>query len=168
MDRIIESFIEDFKDEFNYEGLDKSKLFEHFSNYLIVSKIYPDKSSIDKINVGGTMNPGIDGLAVIANNHLITSQEEVDYFIQEADLLDVDFNFVQSKTSPSFELAGISNFITSVREFFKDGDLEFEDDLLNLRDLKNYIYKNSIKMEKSPSLKLFTSQLENGWMTKIW
>lgn len=99
MDRIIESFIDDFKKEYNYDGIENSKLFEHFANYIIASKIYPDKSSLDKINVGGTGNPGIDGLAVMTNSHLITTEEEVDYFIQEADLLDIEFNFVQSKTS---------------------------------------------------------------------
>jgi cold shock CspA family protein len=52
-------------------------------------------------------------------------------------------------------LGGINTFIASVKEFFRDGDLQFEDELLNLRDLKNYVYKNSIKMEKSPSLKLY-------------
>ncbi len=155
MDRIIESFIEDFKDEFSYYKIDKTKLFEHFVNYVLVSKIYPDRASLDKINVGGNRNPGIDGLAIMANNHLVTSQEEVDYFIQENDLLDVDFNFIQSKTSESFDMGGINTFIASVKEFFRDGDLQFEDDLLNLRDLKNYIYKNSIKMERSPSLNLF-------------
>lgn len=155
MDRIIESFIDDFKAEYNYNGTEKSKLFEHFVNYVLVSKIYPDRSSLDKINVGGNRNPGIDGLAVMTNNHLVTSQEEVDYFIQELDLLDVEFNFVQSKTSDSFDMGNINTFIASVKEFFRDGELEFEDDLLNLRDLKNYIYKNSIKMAKSPSIKLY-------------
>jgi len=155
MDRIIESFIEDFKTEFNYSGVEKSKLFEHFVNFVLVSKIYPDRSSLDKINVGGTRNPGIDGLAIMTNNHLITSQEEIDYFIQDADLLDVEFNFIQSKTSESFEMGSINTFIASVKEFFRDGDLQFEDELLNLRDLKNYIYKNSIKMEQSPTLKLY-------------
>ncbi len=155
MDRILESFIDDFKTEFNYTNTDKPKLFEHFVNYVLVSKIYPDRSSLDKINVGGTRNPGIDGLAIMANNHLITSKEEVDYFIQDSDVLDVEFNFVQSKTSESFELGAINIFIASVKEFFRDGDLQFEDELLNLRDLKNYIYKNSIKMHRSPSLKLY-------------
>jgi cold shock CspA family protein len=155
MDRIIESFIDDFKTEYNYNNIEKSKLFEHFVNYVLISKIYPDRSSLDKINVGGNRNPGIDGLAIMSNNHLVTSQEEIDYFIQDADLLNIDFNFIQSKTSEAFELGSISTFVTSVKEFFRDGELQFEDELLNLRDLKNYIYKNSIKMDKSPSLKLY-------------
>jgi len=67
----------------------------------------------------------------------------------------VNFNFVQSKTSSSFELSGITNFILSVKEFFKETELQFEDEILNLRDLKDYIYKNSIKMERSPSLNLY-------------
>lgn len=155
MDRIIESFIEDFKLEFNYGDVDNSKLFEQFVNYVLVSKIYPDRSSLDKINVGGIRNPGIDGLAIMSNNHLVTSQEEIDYFIQEADLIDVEFNFIQSKTSSAFEMSGINTFLASVKEFFRDGDLTFEDELLNLRDLKDYIYSNSIKMETSPTLKLY-------------
>lgn len=155
MDKIIESYIEDFKTEFKFEKIENTKLFEHFANYAIVSKIYPDRSSLDKINVGGTKNPGIDGLAIMTNNHLTTSEEEIDYFIQENDELKVEFNFIQAKTSSGFEMAGISNFLTSIREFFRDGELTFEDELLNLRDLKNYIYKNSIKMEKSPILKMY-------------
>jgi cold shock CspA family protein len=155
MDRIVESFLEDFKSEFNYSHIDKSKLFENFINYIIVSKLYPDRLSVDKINVGGTRNPGIDGLAVMVNGHLVTSQEEVDYFIDDTSSLEVDFHFVQSKTSESFDMGSINTFIASVKEFFKDGELDFEDELLNLRDLKNYIYRNSIKMEKSPSLNLY-------------
>lgn len=155
MDRIIESFIDDFKVDFNYNISDKSKLFEHFVNYVLVSKIYPDRSSLDKINVGGNRNPGIDGLAIMVNNHIATSNEEVDYFIQDTDALDVEFNFIQSKTSDSFELGSISTFIASVKEFFGNGELHFEDELLNLRDLKDYIYRNSIKMDKSPTLKLY-------------
>lgn len=155
MDRIIQSFIDDFKLEYNYSNVDNSKLFEHFVNYILASKIYPDRASLDKINVGGTRNPGIDGLAIMANNHLVTSQEEIDYFIQDADLLNIEFSFIQSKTSEGFDIGGINAFIASVKEFFRDGELNFEDELLNLRDVKNYIYKNSIKMEKSPTLKLY-------------
>ncbi len=155
MDRIIESFIEDFKQEYNFNKIDTSKLFEHFVNFTIISKIYPDRSSIDKINVGGNRNPGIDGLAIMTNNHLVTTIQEIDYFIQDVDELNVEFNFIQSKTSDSFEMGSISTFISSVKEFFRDGELNFEDELLNLRDVKNYIYKNSIKMDKSPVLKLY-------------
>ena len=155
MDKIIESFVDDFKQDFNYGNIELSKLFEHFVNYALISKIYPDRTALDKINVGGTRNPGIDGLAIMTNDHLVTSKEEVDYFIQEANALEVDFVFIQSKSSSSFDMGSISTFISSVKEFFRDGDLLFEDELLNLRDLKNYIYKNSIKMEEPPSLKLY-------------
>ena len=104
IDRITQSLLKDFQSKFDYENVQESDLFEHFVNYAIVSKIYPDRSSIDKINVGGTRNPGIDGLALMTNNHLVTTEEEIDYFIQDADILDVEFNFIQSKTSESFEL----------------------------------------------------------------
>ena len=150
MDRIIESFIEDFKSDYNYDNIDKSLLFEKFINYCLISKIYPDRSSLDKINVGGTRNPGIDGLAIMVNDHLVTSMEEVDYFIEASDRLDVEFIFVQSKTSDKFEMAHIHSFMLSVNNFYTDCNLTFEDTVLNLRDVKDYIYKKSIKMDKSP------------------
>ena len=118
MDKIIESFVEDFKSDFNYKESDKSKVFEHFINYILVSKIYPDRASLDKVNVGGKRNPGIDGLAILVNNHLVTSQEEIDYFIDDANTLDVEFSFIQSKTSDSFDMGSISTFISSVKEWF--------------------------------------------------
>jgi hypothetical protein len=109
MDRIIESFIEDFRSDYNYANIEKSKLFENFINYCLISKIYPDRSSLDKINVGGTRNPGIDGLAIMVNDHLVTSFEEVDYFIESNDRLETEFIFVQSKTSDKFEMSDIQS-----------------------------------------------------------
>lgn len=155
MDRIIESFIEDFRSDYNYANIEKCKLFENFINYCLISKIYPDRSSLDKINVGGTRNPGIDGLAIMVNDHLVTSFEEVDYFIESNDRLDTEFIFVQSKTSDKFEMADIQSFMLSVNNFFIDCSLTFEDSVLNLKDLKDHIYEKSIKMDKSPILKLY-------------
>lgn len=155
MDKIVESFIEDFKNDFGFGELEKSKLFEHFINYSLISKIEKDRSIIETINVGGSNNPGIDGLAVIVNDHLVTSEEEVEYFYDILNRLDVEFIFIQSKTSDKFEMSEINNFIFSVKNFFSEANLKFEDQVLNLRDLKDYIYKNSVKMDKSPSLKLY-------------
>jgi cold shock CspA family protein len=155
MDRIIESFIEDFKSDYNYGDIDKSKLFENFINYCLISKIYPDRSSLDKINVGGSRNPGIDGLAIMVNDHLVTSIEEVEYFLEATDRLDVDFIFIQSKTSDNFVMSEIHAFLMSVNNFFTECDLRFEDAVLNLKDVKDYIYLKSIKMDRSPILKLY-------------
>ena len=155
MDRIIESFMDDFKSDYNYPDIEKPKLFENFINYCLISKIYPDRSSIDKINVGGTRNPGIDGLAIMVNDHLVTSIEEVDYFVESTDRLDAEFIFVQTKMADKFEMAHIQTFMLCVNDFFNDCSLTFEDSVLNLRDVKDHIYSKSIKMDRSPSLKLF-------------
>ena len=147
--------MDDFKSDYNYPDLEKTKLFENFINYCLISKIYPDRSSIDKINVGGTRNPGIDGLAIMVNDHLVTSIEEVDYFVDSTDRLDAEFIFVQSKMADKFEMADIQTFMLAVNNFFNDCSLTFEDSVLNLRDLKDHIYSKSIKMDRSPILKLF-------------
>lgn len=161
MDKILESFLENFKTDFEFTDIDNSKLFEHFINYCIISKIEQDRSIIEQINVGGENNPGIDGLAIIVNDHIVSSKEDVDYFYDTLGRLDVEFIFVQTKLSKKFEMSEINNFIFSVKNFFSEANLKFGDDVLNLKEIKDYIFDNSIKMENSPILKLFYATTGN-------
>lgn len=154
MDKILENFLEDFCDEYELSHLKKDKQFEHFVNYCVISNIETSREIVEQINVGGDSNPGIDGLAIVVNDHVVTTEEEVDYFHDGLKRLDVEFFFVQSKTSAKFEMAQVNNFLFSVKSFFSDASLKFEDEVLNLRDLKDYIFDQSIKMEQSPVLKL--------------
>jgi cold shock CspA family protein len=156
MDSILNSFIDDFKSDFSFEAEDLPKVFEHFVNYCVVNKIDPDRNAIENVNVGSGGNPGIDGIAIIVNDHVVISKEQVDYFLEALGRLDVEFIFIQSKTSEKFEMAEINNFLTSVHEFFQsDSTIKFSDEVLNLRDLKDYIYSKSIKFEENPNLKLY-------------
>jgi len=161
MDKILENFLDDFSKEFELNNLQKDKQFEHFVNYCVVANIENRKDSLEQINVGGDSNPGIDGLAIVVNDHVVSTIEEVDYFYDGLKRLDVEFFFIQAKSSPKFEMAQISNFLFSVKDFFGNTNLKFEDEILILRDLKNYIYQQSIKMEQSPVLKLYFATTGN-------
>lgn len=161
MDKILENFLDDFSKEFELENLKEDKQFEHFVNYCVVTNIDNRRESIEAINVGGDNNPGIDGLAIVVNDHVISTNEEVDYFYDGFKRLDVEFYFIQAKTSPKFEMAQINNFLFAVKNFFGDADLKFEDEIMNLRELKDYIYEQSIKMEQSPVLKLYFATTGN-------
>ena len=155
MDRILDSYLNDFKLEFGYENIDNSKLFEHFVNYCLVTKICNDRASVEKINVGGSRNPGIDGLAIMVNDNLVISSDEVEYFIEENKTIDVEFIFIQTKTSGKFSMKDISSFFMSVKSFFSDEKLDFEDYVRDLIDVKDHIYKQVRKLYDAPKLKLY-------------
>jgi hypothetical protein len=93
-----------------------------FSNYCIISKVHPEAFStdfdkIDDLNVGGGEDTGIDGLAIIVNEHLVTNVKEIEDLKNFRKKLDVQFIFIQSKTSPKFEAEKVGNFILELKIF---------------------------------------------------
>ena len=118
-DQIMAAYLEDFVQEFGLTGLEESEAFEHFVNYCTVSKHHPDLFEPDEVAVGGGGDLGLDGLGILVNDHLVTSTESVDYLKKELRRLDVEFIFVQAKTSPHFDGAEIGAFVSGVRQFIQ-------------------------------------------------
>ncbi|MFT3747224.1 MAG: AIPR family protein [Agriterribacter sp.] len=159
--KILKGYLTDFKSEFNFaENIKEDTLFEHFSNYCILSKVHPeafynDSFKIEEINVGGGNDTGIDGVAIVVNEHIVTTKEEIDSLKNLFQRLDVKFIFIQAKTSSEFKSSDIGNFIFGVKDFFKDRPtLKTNEDIQHLRELKEYIYTQSILMEESPICEL--------------
>lgn len=83
-------------------------------------------------------------------------EEDVEFFLEKNGYLDVIFAFVQSKNSPKFRMDAVSNFIFGVKSFFEDEAILTEnDDIKQLRKIKEKIYYNSIKFNKNPEIKLY-------------
>lgn len=159
--KILQGYLNDFQNDFGISNkLKESELFEHFSNYCILSKIHPeafynDSFKIEELNVGGGNDTGIDGIAIVVNEHIVSSIEEINSLIDDLQRLDVKFIFIQSKTSSTFNSGEIGNFIFGVKDFFKDKpSLKTNEDLDNLRALKAHIYTRSIMMEDKPTCEL--------------
>ncbi len=159
--KILQGYLNDFTSDFGIDDSTKeSTLFEHFGNYCILSKIHPeafynDSFKIEDLNIGGGNDTGIDGVAVVVNEHIVWTTEEVDD-LTKSQKLEVRFIFVQSKTSPKFDSSEIGTFIFGVKDFFKDkASLKTNENLENLRNLKEYIYNKSILMDKSPTCELY-------------
>jgi cold shock CspA family protein len=171
-DKIIAGYLRDFVEDYGYEALDEPEAFEHFFNYCILSTHIPSTFPIDDIHVGKEANPGLDGLAIVINEHLINSNEEVDFFAKHSGQLDVKFIFLQSKTGSKFEMGEIGNFIFAVKDFFKSDPAYKTNERVNrLRNLKNYIYeRHSIRMGKNPLCLMYygtTGKWENDKTLKI-
>src|SRR5258707_1256526 len=110
MDRITKSLMKEFAADW---GLDTEEdfLFEHFCNYVILSREYRQTFALEDVFTGHGGDGGIDGLAIIVNGKLVTSIEEIDDLIETAGYLDAELIFIQSKTSSSFEGSEIGSFI---------------------------------------------------------
>lgn len=103
--------------------------------------------------MGNNGNPGVDGLAIIVNDYIVHSTEEVDYFLSALGRLEVSFYFVQAKTSTSFDMTEMVSFINCIKDFFKPKTtFAFNDDTIRLHEVKEYIYSKSIKMLQNPTL----------------
>ena len=78
-DRFLAAYLKDFTDDFGLAEFDENELFEHFVNYSIISKHHPESFQPEDVAVGGSGDLGIDGLAIVVNDHLVTSTSDVDY-----------------------------------------------------------------------------------------
>lgn len=157
MDIVTEGYLEEFVQNFSIGTKDKTRQFEYFANFIVVSNHFDaNRFQLNDISTGENA-PGIDGIAIIVNNRLCTSVEEVKDSIRYNNKLDVEFIFVQSKVSNHFEGTEIEGFFRWTKVFF-----EFETKSTFTREFNEFIriakeiYKNSKYFSKyQPKLKLF-------------
>ena len=67
MDRIVQSYIDDFLKSQQIDEKDSSKQFEMFSSYCAVAQQYTEVFDLNDILTGAGGDCGIDGIAIIAN-----------------------------------------------------------------------------------------------------
>lgn len=116
---IISGLLEEFSDEFSIYEKD-SKAYEHLINYLVVSRVQPEAvesaEQILKLNVddGGTF--GIDGMAFFVNDNLVNNPTELSMF-SKSKSNEVNFTFIQTKTSSKLNVGELSTFARAVQNF---------------------------------------------------
>lgn len=119
--KFINGILQEFKSDFKLADLKESKIFEHLVNYLVVSKLHPeafdDTTSLKELDVDEGSNFGIDGVAIIINNTLILSSEDIE-IQRKSKNLDVRVIFTQSKTSSTIDGGDLYKFIGAVNNFF--------------------------------------------------
>ena len=108
MDRILQSFIDNYKKDFNIENSNDSTVFEYFANYCMISKHLPeayrnDVQMHEKVHTGAGGDYGIDGIAIYIDEDKYISNLEQAIEIASNQPFSVTFIFVQAKTSASFD-----------------------------------------------------------------
>lgn len=156
---ILQSHLDEFSTKFNLKEQDESVQFEFFANYCIISKLYPSEiEDLEDLSTGGGNDTGIDGLAIIVNGNLIKNKEEIEDLININHEIDVQFIFLQIKSSAKFEGAQVVNFLCGVKNFFqKNSSLKENNKIINAREIKDFIYKQATKFYSGlpPEIKLY-------------
>ena len=155
-DRILTAYLKDFTDDFGLAEFDENELFEHFVNYSIISKHHPESFEPEDVAVGGSGDLGLDGLAIVVNDHLVASKTTVDHLKKTLRRLDVDFFFIQTKSSSHFDAAAIGAVFSGIRQFFGPSvPTGANDTIRELHSVKEHIFDHSIDMERSPSCRIY-------------
>jgi len=157
MNPILESYVEDFCDNFGFSDKDDSDIFERFINYCTVDRFCPTKFGVEEVTTkGGEI--GIDGAAVIIGDYIVQSEEEAKEELKNrTSNTNVNYIFSQSKTGNSFKVKEIRNFYMSVKDLISENK-KFEQDrwLEEIRSIHNVVVDNATKIEGGmPSCHLF-------------
>lgn len=157
MDAITQSFLNEFTDNKGYKNLSLSEQFELFTNFCVINKEYDSVSFDEKDISTGKATQGIDGIGIIVNNKLCSTQKEIEELIELNRILNVNFILIQAKTSPKFEGSQIESFFRWTKSYFvEDMDLFVTDEMRNFIEMKNFIYQKSKYMkERSPNCNLY-------------
>lgn len=159
MDRITKSLMDSFKCNQSLGINDGTLLFEYFTNYCVVNNVYGTSDfDIEDITTG-IATQGIDGIAIIVNQKLVNTIEDIDLLISLNKNISVKFVLIQAKTSSSFENTGISNLFTFSSLFFNDESIFNSNEMKKFIELKNYIFEKGDKLKKNPELLLYYATL---------
>jgi hypothetical protein len=119
LDLVTTNLVNSFRAQHGFpETIELPTLFEHFANFCVASKEYPDEFDVEDISVAGGNDLQLDGIMLIVNGVLVDSKDEVDDLAQTNKHIDAEFIFVQAKTGSDFSGAEISNMFYGIRDLF--------------------------------------------------
>jgi hypothetical protein len=120
MDRITQSFLDEFVHEHELDVIEHEKQFEHFVSYITVRRHYNgDTFNTTDIVTGSGGDTGIDAIAMLVNGSLVTDIESLEEHADLSGNFDVMFVFVQAERTAGFDGTKISSFGFGVRDFFE-------------------------------------------------
>ena len=156
-DLVLEGYVTSFAESRGLSHLPEDELFEAFAASSILRKLHQWEVTdlVESVLVGGGGDGGIDAIAILVNGRPVRTEEDVDFFQKNLRRLDVEFVFLQAKSSPRFQAKEIGNFLFGVEQFFLEAlqsgsGIDFKDEVQERIALVSYIYKQSIKMQENP------------------
>jgi hypothetical protein len=120
LDRITDSLLKGFSQENALDALSEDKRFEHFTAFSMLRRHYSRAFSTSDVVVGRGADTGIDAMAILVNNVLVTDIDVLAELAEQNDYVDPTFVFVQSERSAAFRADKIGSFGFGVADFFSN------------------------------------------------
>lgn len=160
---IINARFKRFRDRMELTKIADGLAFEQFVNHTILSAHQPDAFNGDnelfeKVNVGGSEDMGIDGIAIKLNGLFIRDLDEVKDLTKRLPRISIEFIFIQSKYKSNFDKGEFNNFTDGVREFLSEKQKQpVSDEIKELIRIKNFLVSENavFKWEDNPSIRLY-------------
>lgn len=144
MNKIISGLMSDFRAAQNIDAdwID-SVAFEYFVTDLVVGAI-SETSAKTAHTVVGDNQIAVDAIAILANGTLIENWDEIDTLISLNNYLDVDFVFLQAKTSEAFDVSVLGALGDFAIDFIELDECETDtNQTKKFRLIKNQLYEES-------------------------
>jgi len=160
---IINARFKIFREKMELVNVPDGIAFEQFVNHSILSAHQPDAFNGDnelfeKVNIGGTKDMGIDGIAIKLNGLFIRDLDEAKDLTKRLPRLSIEFIFIQSKYKSNFDKGEFNNFSDGVREFLSEKQKQpVSDEIKDLIKIKEFLVsENAVyKWEDNPSVRLY-------------
>ncbi len=168
LDKITSSLLDTFVTDAGLEEKTLSEKFEHFAAHaMLASKIY-EPLATESVVVGQDGTPGIDAVAIIVNETLIASEDDLEAILETVKTVSVEIIFLQAKTSPKFDGARMTDFAEEVYRFFTSPDIHRN--LLPAKNVMDQILGLGMRLKQNPDCRLMyvsTGQwIEDDHLTK--
>lgn len=121
MDLVTKNLVSSFREEESLpDNIDEALLFEHFSNFCVVSHEYGEEFDVEDVHTGGGDDLGIDGIAIVVNGTLVSDASEVEDLATTNKYIEAEFIFSQAKSGAGFSGSDISNMFFGVKDLFSE------------------------------------------------
>lgn len=153
MNPVVKAQAGQFKLDEGLHTLKDTEVFEAYTIYSVLSG-----------QLGSTIDPlrahlkgdefGLDGAAVVIQGDLATDTDEANALLEDVRNPEVEFVFFQSKTGTSYDYGDIGKLFDAVVEFFQDELVGESDQLDDLIDVKNLVYRKAVT-RSNPGLRIY-------------
>ena len=161
-DLILNNLVTNFAEQRRLSDLASETIFEAFVTSCLLRKYHQSDitDAEDSILVGGSGDAGLDAIAVLVNGRPVCAEEDVRFLADKLRRLDVDFVFVQAKTTSRFSAAEIGTFAFGVKQFFSavlepDAQVPFRVEVQQSVALARYIFGKTVMMQENPRCFLY-------------
>lgn len=150
---IVNAQVADFAKAFSVTEWSESDQFELYSIHCICNGALAEQLDPTDVHLHDDTF-GIDGACLLIQGELFQDSSDVSDFLEHTKRAQVDFVFIQSKSSARFDYGDISKFLDAVEEFFSKKPAQ-TGSLKDLATAKDSVFSHASALQENPTLQCF-------------